>query len=123
MTKPKPTKEEQILALMQWKAYDLAQRYASKKTLDEAAYKEVFSIKRADIVDYLKKHAQPTDLIQKDPKKDGFYLRPTTNGYIGYVQDTGFKISEEEFGSIEDIWNKYADYLIRTSGTAIDFDK
>jgi len=124
MINQKPTKEEQIEALIHHRAYDLVMKYAPSEEINDAeAYAEVFTVKRKEILDHLIQHYQLGDLIHMQrSNKDGFYAIPEKNGFRTYEQERMLKDNEQFISNEVDVWKQFVDYLLQTSGTGLDFD-
>jgi hypothetical protein len=130
MINQKPSQIEQIEALIHHKVYDLMMKYAPSREINAAeAYATVFSVKRNDVLDYLIKNYQLSDLVpMKAADRDGFYAIPERNGFRTYEQFLAWggggwmKDSEEIVPDELGVWNKFVDYILGTSGTGLTFD-
>ena len=123
MVGDKPTKKEQMEALIKHRAYDLVMKYAPSEELDEKAYAYVFTVKRNEVFDYVVRHYQLADLIPMKPSdRDGFYAIPTKKGYKVYEQYNTIKTSECIIVEKLDVWNEFVDHILGTSLTGLDFN-
>ncbi len=131
-----PSKKEQIEALLKFQAYELVEKYISLPRIPEnakyisdkdskafsEAYKKIFTVKRHDILDYLKANYTLKELINMKPSDDdGFYVIPLNYGFKIYEQERGFKFLERIVKTEEEVWENFVEYLIRYSGTGLDF--
>ena len=122
MNSQKPSKEEQIKAIIDHRAYDLIMKYTPPEKLSSEAYAEIFSIKRDEILDFLVRNYQLGDLIpKKSMQKDGFYAIPVEGGFNCYEQYDGLKAKKNLVVDVLGVWKKFVDYVIRTSGTGLEF--
>jgi len=123
MIKEEPTKQEQIEALIHHQAYDLVMKYAPSEELDEEAYTQVFTVKRKDVLNYVAQHCQLKDLVHMgQSNRDGFYAIPVKGGFRVYEQYNTIKTEEQIITEELGVWKQFVDYVLRTSGTALDFD-
>lgn len=118
MIKP-PSKEEQARALLNRTAYRLLERYPS-----DVDYKDIFTIKKKDLFDYIKKNSRLEDLIfTRLGDNDGFYAIKEMEGeYLTFGQERGIRFDEVEVHSVDEVLNKFIDYLLSGSGTGLEFD-
>jgi len=117
-----PTREEQIVALIEGNAVMLVEKFIPKDRWSIESYKEVFTIKLSDIVDYLEKNSVMENRVNADAgEEDGFYALPSSDGYEVYEQERGFKENSAHVTSVSEVWKRYAEYLVSTSGTGLDF--
>ena len=123
MNSKKPSKQEQIDALIHHRAYDLVIKYAPSKDIDDAeAYRDVFTVKRSEILDYLTKNGRFGDLVRITPSdRDGFYAIPNKNSFNTYEQERNFKAMEKNVPDVQSVWDLFLDYIIRTSGAGLKF--
>lgn len=123
MTEHKPAKKEQMEAILNGSAHELLKNYLSPeelKTLGTKAYDKFFTITKYDILNYLKEKYDLHDLILNKPAiKDGFYVITTENGFKIYEQYRGISSNISFTNNEEDIWDKFVNYLIKTSGTGL----
>ena len=124
MTNQKPTREEQIEALIHHHAYDLVMKYVPSEELSDAeAYAEVFTVKRNDVLDYVVRDYQLSDLIPMKPSdRDGFYALPDKKGFRIYEQYNGIKTTEKFVQNELNVWKRFVEYILRTSLTGLDFN-
>jgi hypothetical protein len=117
-----PSKKEQIEALLNGEAYKLVEKYVSPKDLSGNSYKEVFTVKKHEIVNYLKKNYALKEVLNQQPSnKDGFYVIPMYSSFKVYEQERGIRFIEYVTNSEQEVWELFVDYLIRTSGTGLSF--
>lgn len=117
-----PSKQEQIEALIRHEAYDLVMKYAPADQLTSESYQSVFSVNRADVLEYLERNYRIEDLISTAPQeRDGFYAIPSPEGYRIYEQERNVKIFEQHVSTEHDVWIAFVNYVLETSGTALDF--
>ncbi len=118
----KPTKDEQILSLISHQARELVEKYTSPEQLNVGSYKEIFNVSKSDIAMYLKKHFALTDLVPSpESKKDGFYAISIEGGFRIYEQYDGIRANEKTTSNSDGVWDAFAEYIIRTSGTGLSF--
>jgi hypothetical protein len=118
-----PSKQEQIEALLQHKAYDLVVKYAPAAQLTSRCYESVFSMKRFEILQYVERNYKIEDLVSTVPQqRDGFYAIRGVQGYRVYEQEHQLKIFEQHVSTEHDVWVAFVNYLLETSGTALDFN-
>lgn len=118
-----PSIEEQIEALIQGKLPELREAYAPQLDQDEG-YRTILTFRRSDIVRHLINKYQLDQLIrtESDPLRDGFYAIRTAKGFEVYYQERGVKIAANA-PTEEAVWVWFSDWLLRTSGTALKFDR
>ena len=117
-----PTKEEQINALVMHQAYKLVTQMVPPGDLSGDSYKKVFTVKRNEILNYAKAHFSMEEVMICRPGEcDGFYVLSIPDGFEIYYQERLIKVPIKVVGTSDDVWEEYVDYLIRTSGTGLDF--
>jgi hypothetical protein len=131
-----PSKKEQIEALLKFNAYKLVEKYISLPRIPEnatyitakdsktfrEAYKKIFSVKKQEISDYLERNYALKELINMKPSDDdGFYAIPLNSRFQIYEQERGFRSLERFAKTEKEVWRNFVEYLIRHSGTGLDF--
>ena len=120
--KTTPTQKKQIEALISGNAVSLVEDFIPRNRWCTDSYREVFTIKLTDIINYLEKNYSLEELANTETGDiDGFYALPTPNGYETYEQERGFKENNNHLTSANDVWKQYAEYIVNTSGTGLDF--
>lgn len=119
----KPSKEEQIEALIHHRAYDLVMECAPSEDISDAeAYALVFTVKRREVLEYLVQRYNISDLIKTElSNRDGFYAIPVSQGFRVYEQYNCIKAMEKILSDELGVWNEFVSYILGTSGTGLDF--
>jgi len=113
---------EQVDALLKGRAVELVKsKYGS---FHPAAFSEVFTITRAEILDYLRCNYKLEQVVRMKPGHDGgFYAIPAGRNYQVYEQyEKGPKYDRGVVSVELKVWALFVDYLVRTSGTGLDFE-
>lgn len=119
----KASTEEQITALLTGKASELVQQCVAHDMLGPKSYEEVFSLSKKEILDYLERHRRIEDVVFVCPgSRDGFYAVQTSSGFRTYEQYQGLKANDGLVLDEHEVWKKFVDYLVRTSGTGLTFE-
>ncbi|HEX3036339.1 MAG TPA: hypothetical protein VHT73_14680 [Thermodesulfobacteriota bacterium] len=117
-----PSKKEQIEHLLKFSAYKLVEKYLPKQEWGGDSYKKIFTVKKHEILDYLRAKYILEELIDMTPSNDdGFYAIPLNSGFKIYEQERGFKFLERIVKTEDEVWENFVEYLIRYSGTGLDF--
>ncbi len=123
MKQLKPTIEEQIEAIVHHKAYELVMNYSGVDRVDKQSYEQVFTVKRSEILAYIRNKYDLNDLIpRRSDIRDGFYAIPVSDGYRIYEQYDGHRTPPEDVAGKDILQEKYVDYLLRSSGTGLNFE-
>ncbi|MDA0739888.1 MAG: hypothetical protein O2999_08575 [Nitrospirae bacterium] len=116
------THEEQIRALMNHQACRLVERLTPPELSDGESYQRVFTIKKHEILQFLKDNFSLKDVVPCQPgNRDGLYVLTVSNGLEVYYQERNIKVNPRIVASVDEVWEEYVDYLVRTSGTGLDF--
>ena len=120
----KPSKEEQIEALLERKACELVERYVPADRSDFEAYAEIFSVNRSEILAYLQAKYSLWDLVYTEPGiSDGFYaIRQDSGGYLIYEQERSIRFAEAMVPNEDQVWKRFIDYIIVANGTGLRFE-
>ena len=118
----RPPKEEQIKSLLEGTACTLVEKYVGESASVDS-YAEVFSVTRSEILAYLQTHYRLEDITHASVgSADGFYVISTIFGYKTFFQERGIRFGETAVRSQDEVWRKFVDYLIATSGTGLRFN-
>ena len=102
---------------------NLVMKYSPADQLSSESYRSVFSVKRSEVLEYLKRNYRIEDLISTVPQeRDGFYAIRSLFGYRIYEQERHVKILDQQVSTEHGVWVAFVSYLLETSGTALDFD-
>jgi len=129
----KPSKPEQIEALISWNLRELALRHTKMELIDNLGkktlripYEKVLNVTRSEIKDYLKQHYSITDLVPPEPSErypDNLFAEKIDNGYILYYRDYG-RICDSEFIEDDDkLLDVFIKHCIDGNCTGYNFDK
>lgn len=118
-----PDKSKQIEALIQHKAAKLVEETFPSQEWGNDPYRIIFTVTRNEIKHYIKERYSLDKLVYiKKGKLDGYYAIRRDNDYEVFEQERGIKFNQTRVLTLDEVWNKYVDYLIRTSGTGLSFD-
>jgi hypothetical protein len=111
---------QQVEALLKDRAYDLVKsKYGA---FHPEAYSEVFTVTRAEILDYLRCNYKLNQVAKtQSGKDDGFYAISERDGFRVYWQERATRIDFGVVSSEVKAWAVFVEYLIRTSGTGLSF--
>ncbi|HVF10624.1 MAG TPA: hypothetical protein VNA16_07470 [Abditibacteriaceae bacterium] len=120
----KPSKEEQIHALLTGKAYELAIKTLNVHDMSEHQYEEVFTVTREDIDDYVRLHGVPMDrVITEADGGEGIHFIRQNGMWLVYWWERGEKWAETkhrtEKGAIQGLVN----FLLDRTATGINYTK
>ena len=121
MKKSVPSKAEQIEAIEHDRARDLVLRYAWRDQSGRPRYREVFTITKKDVEDYVKEHYRLDNApyTHSSPgREDGIYIIPVPGGYRVYRQERLGHFEEELVSSENAAWKRYVEYVILSGGTS-----
>jgi hypothetical protein len=119
----RPNKSEQIEALISHEAVKLVEKNVPSQEWRNDAYKKIFTVKRNEILQYVKERYPLNKLVHtKEGNFDGFYAIQRVKGYEVFEQERGIKFNQTQGLTLDEVWSKYVDYLIRTSGTGLLFE-
>jgi hypothetical protein len=117
-----PNKSEQIEALIKHEAAKLVEKNVPSHEWENDPYKKIFTVKRNEILQYVKERYPLDRLVHtKAGNSDGFYAIRHDKGYEVFEQERGIKFNQVQGLILDEVWSKYVDYLIRTSGTGLPF--
>lgn len=117
-----PSKKEQIEALLKGEACELVEKYISPHNISGDSYKVIFTVKKHEILDYLKKNCSLNEVTKQKPgSDDGFYAIPIYSGFKVYEQERGIRFLEHILKSEDEVWESFVKYLLDISGTGLDF--
>lgn len=116
-----PSVKEQIEAIVNHKACELVEKYIVQHSKD-ASYEGIFTIKKSDILNYLSKFPLEKFVQTRSASSDGFYVIRDNESYFTYEQYDGVAMEKKTVLTEHEVIILFVDYLIRTSGTGLNFD-
>jgi hypothetical protein len=120
-----PSKDEQIEALINGRAYELVLRFAGLDESGGPRYSEVFKVTKDEIKEYITRHYTLNNipLIHSSPsREDGIYLIPIHDGYEFYDIEHGIRFTGKKVDSEDEAWSIVIDYILGTSGTGMKWE-
>lgn len=121
-----PTTIEQFEALINRRAFELANQFRSTNNLISECYRIVFTIKRKEFLDYVKSRFKLNELPlskNKKGKEDGYYiLKEFGNKYRFYYQERLVHFDECVLIGQDAVYEKYVENCLKASGTGLPID-
>ncbi len=118
----KPSKDQQIRSLLDGTACELVETCVPPDRVSADSYSEVFTVSRSEILTHLQERHCLEDVVHTSPgPSDGFYALLLDGGFLTFVQERQIRTQEATVATKEDVWQKFVDYLIRHSGTGLEF--
>lgn len=118
------TKEEQIEALLNHKTFELACRELNVTHMARSSYKDVFTVNRHDIDEYVKINGIPksTYCPKSDPHPcEGIHFFEKNGSWHLYWFERGLVSGEEIFKDYQKAQKRLLDWILEMAGTGIDF--
>lgn len=113
-------RDEQIRLLLQGKAYGTVRALFPGKQLTGGEYKEVFTVKRNDVIEYVKREGFPSGSYGHRPGGgDGPYMIEEAGEFIVYYQERGIRFDEVRRARREEANEVLIDLLLGLSGTGL----
>ena len=118
------TKEEQIKALLNQKACELACRELNVNHMARSSYKDIFTVSRHDIEEYVKIHGIPKHRYctksESHPCENIHFYEKSGTWYL-YWLERGIVSNKEEFNEKKKAEKRLLDWILEMSGTGINF--
>lgn len=118
------TKEEQIKALLAGNAYALACKELNVGSMAQSSYASVFTVKYAEILEYVKKHGLPGNAYcakSEEHMCEGLHFISHTDYYEIFWLERGQREAIGRYKNKDDALQKLIDVILNMAGTGIDF--
>lgn len=113
-------RDEQIRVLLQGKAYDTVRELFPGKQLTGGDYKEVFTVTRKDVVEYVKRNGFPPGSYgSRLGGGDGPYMIEEECAYAVYYQERGIRFGETRYAKKVEADEVLITLLLGLSGTGL----
>jgi hypothetical protein len=114
------TFQEQIDAALTRGVYSLVRRETGKSKITPDDSSKVFTISKADIIQWIEENGIPEETCHKEPSLlDGIYLIESERKCELYYQERGCQFEEKEFSSKAESIEPLVDMILYHSGTNI----
>ena len=118
------TKEEQIEALLNCKALELACRELNVSHMARSSYTDVFTVTRQEIDEYIRINGIPKNryCTRSDSHPcEGIHLVGKKDSWHLYWLERGIVSGEEIFSDYQEAQKRLLDWILGMAGTGIDF--
>ena len=114
------THQEQIEAILTGSMTEFVCKETGNSTITQADIRSIFTIRKSDIVAWVKQHGFPASSYDTEPRpSDGIYLVPTRSGLELYYQERGCKFASKTFSDLDEAIEDLVDMKIYYSGSDI----
>jgi hypothetical protein len=117
-------KIEQIEALLNHRAYDLATKELEKSNMARSSYEDVFTVTRKEIDAYVKDNGIPEHVyctIDGPHMCEGIHLVKRGSKWHLFWLERGIESEPELFENDFEAKKSLLDWILNTAGTGIDF--
>jgi hypothetical protein len=116
--------EAQIRALLTGRALEYATQALGISHMARRSFREVFTVTRAEIDAYVAQHGIPKNTVSlTDDAGEGIHFVRREEKWSIYWAERGVRYDEELFGSESEACSALVTWLLRSSGTGIDFSE
>jgi hypothetical protein len=117
---PTPPTFDQIQALLTGRARQFTHEWTGKTRLTGSEYKEVFTVTRDEVHQYVARNGIPTGAWSSRPGvSDGLYMVEKGELYAVYFQERGIAFDQTTYPTKIDAEAALTDWLLALSGTRL----
>jgi hypothetical protein len=118
--KPPPPDDQQILALLTGRAFQLARDWTGKTELNGREYQEVFTVTSDAVHRYVSEHGLPGEAWSDQPRShDGLYMVETAGRFRVYYQERGIEFDEVTYASRREAQTALVNQLLAHGGAGL----